>query len=945
VDNWSQVEELFHAALAQPPDRRAEFLRQMCPEDSQLRGEVQALLEKALTGGFLNGSPLSSMEAAPPALSPGQKVGSFEILELIGRGGMGEVYKARDTRLGRMVALKRSRRQFSDRFEREARAIAALNHPNICTLYDVTSGYLVIEFLEGTPLDERIGAKPVAIGQLIEMALQIADALAAAHGKGIIHRDIKPGNIFVTGSNSGGPLQVKVLDFGLAKLAEESPEGLLTQPGSTVGTVAYMSPEQARGESLDVRTDLFSLGVVLYEMATGRLPFQGSTHALVFEALLRREPTAAMELNPEIPGELDRMIRKLLDKDRNLRYQTAADLMADLRRVQRDLSKTMVVQARMEISGPQPAGGRPAAWSKTKIAAAAAVLALVVAGLLLVRGPRETQPVYHLMITTPKLDVSDGGRLALSRDGRRIAFIPIDESGTRHLMVRSLDSDVTQSVASAADARNYPAWSPDGRSIAYFTSNSLNTVDVGSGQVTRLVNTQAISRGAAWGQGRQILVTSLSGSGRNPLAIYAIPEAGGEPQQVTFPVEGKEGHVYPQFLPDGKRFLFCVFAGQTGREELRLGTIGSRETRSLGTVDGNVALAGPNTLVFRRGETLYAQRVNRSTMAFVGEPVRLVDNIRYYAVNGFGAFSVSETGVLAFRRGGNTKTRLRWFDRSGKPLGTIGEAAAYWSFDLWRDGAKIVVNRDPDPAVGTEQIWLGDAAHGPAVRLTSGSANEPFAVWSPDGERLAYTVDRGTLMLRDFAGEGSDRVLLQSSKALWTPAWSPDGRLVAIAERTPASSRILLVPVDRPNQAAPLIGSETFRQTMPQFSPDGRWIAYCSDETGIGEVYVRRFPEVNLGKWAVSSGGGVQPRWRADGREILYIHPPNQLVSAPIDTRGAKFQVGKPMPLFAQNVPWSPTVRYQYALSSDGRRILANVLAEEDDRSIEVLLHWDSLLR
>jgi len=927
VNHWTKVEDLFHAALDQPPDQRIEFLRQSCPDD-RVRDEVQALLDNVKSDGFMEGSPLSRAQSALPALMPGDRLGSFEILALIGRGGMGEVYKARDTRLDRIVALKRSQEQFSARFEREARAIAALNHPNICTLYDVGPDYLVIEFIEGVPLRRQIGGKALLPAQVIQIAMQIAEALTAAHAKGIIHRDIKPDNILVNESKSGR-VQVKVLDFGLARVAEETTPAPLTSAGSTLGTVAYMSPEQAKGEKLDARTDLFSLGVVLYEMATGRPPFAGATNAVLFNAILASEPES-----PATSEDLDPIILKLLEKDRDLRYQSAADLLADLRRIERDLSKTHSAAEKRPSGVPR----RQIIWN------AAALTAIGAGAFLLPREHRENEPVYRLTIDSPKLDISDGGRIALSRDGRRIAFITTDQSGT-HLMVRALDSDVTQTIGSAEGALNYPVWSPDGRSIAYFTRDSLNTVDLATGQMTRLAKTLSITRGAAWGREGLILVSGLVN--RYPFAIYAIPQAGGEAKQVTFTEPGNGGHVYPQFLPDGKRFLFSVFRGQTSKQELRMGTIGSRETRSVGTFAGNVMVAGHKALIFRNGESLYAQRYQENTMSLVGEPVRLADNVHYQSVNGFGAFSASETGVLAYRRGGNSKTRLRWFDRYGKPLSEIGQADSYGSFDLWQDGTRIAAVRQAGSSGGADQVWIGDDAHGASIRLNSGSESEEFVAWAPDGTRLCYTVDRRTLMLREFASGRSDRVLFKNSLALRNPAWHPGGHLIAVEERTPGfSSRIVLVSVDTDGPSAPLIPSERFSQTMPQFSPDGKWIAYCSDETGEIEIYVRPFPDVTRGKWAISTiGGAVQPRWRADGREILYVRRPTQFVSVAISSSGTTFRAGEPKPLFTPNLLWNPTVRFQYALSKDGRRILANVLSEEEDRSIEIIIRWDTLLK
>ena len=585
-------------------------------------------------------------------------------------------------------------------------------------------------------------------------------------------------------------------------------------------------------------------------------------------------------------------------------------------------------------------------WWKI-LGVASAVIALALLGLFFRHsGPPPDTALYHVTIPTPKLDLSDGGRMALSRDGRRLAFITVDESGARHLTIRSLDSDVVQTVASATDARNYPFWSPDGQSVGYFTSNSLNTVNLSGGQVRKLASTHPITRGASWGTDGQILFTCLSGPINTPCTIYAVPEFGGEPKSVTF-LPTSEVPVYPVFLPDGKRFLFSVDRGVTGSEELRLGVLGRHETRLLGTIAGNVAVAAPGVLVFRRGEKLYAQRIDEKTATFRGEPVRLVDDIRYHSINGFGSFSVSETGLLAFRRGGNTKMCLRWFDRSGKLLAEIGPAGPYWSFDLSRDATRIAVSRD-DETLGTGQIWIGETDRGPATRLTGSSEPETLPAWSPDGQRLCYVASRNgrsLLLVRAANGPHQERVLLDTKGRLRDPTWTPDGHSLAVVEDLLDSARILLLPVEGTSRAIPLISSETFIQRMPQFSPDGHWMAYVSTETGGPEVYVRPFPDVNFGKWAVSTGGGLQPRWRAYGQELFYVDLANRIVAVPVMAGEKTFHVGRPTRLFAANLPWSPFGRYLYAVTPDGRRILAGVQAEEEDHGIEMLIHWDTLLR
>ncbi|HEY3455670.1 MAG TPA: protein kinase [Bryobacteraceae bacterium] len=661
-----------------------------------------------------------ALPAEEPADLIGRTVCHYRVLELLGSGGMGVVYRAEYLRLGRAVALKFLSEELAadptavDRFEREARTASALSHPNICSIFGVEvyqdRPFIVMELVEGENLAARLRKGPLPLDKVLTLAVPIADALAAAHAKGVIHRDLKPDNVMVTKSS------IKLLDFGIARILEpgkaSSEQRELTQAGVVPGTLHFASPEQLEGKPADARSDIFAFGLLLYQMLTGRRAFDGDSPAAVIGAILHAQPAL-----DGIPEPLRRIVSACLAKDPDARWQSARDLKLQLEwaaasDVATDASPRKHVSRRMLLA-----------------VGACVLLILSLIGLFFRLRPRPEGPLYHVMISTPRLDVSSGSRIALSRDGRRIAFITVDESGARHLAVRSLDSDVVQTIASATDARNDPFWSPDGRSIGYFTTDSLKTVDLASGQVRTLARTAPTPLGGSWGANNQVLFVALGVP--KPLAtIHAVSAFGGEPKQVTFP-RGNEGHMYPHFLSDGKRFLFSVSTGVSGQMELRLGSMDSSETRSLGTIAGNAVPAGPGVLLFRRAEALFAQRVNSRSLSFVGDPVPLMDRIRYYAINGLGAFSASETGVLVFRRGGNTQTHLRWFDRAGKPLGDIGPPGPYWSFDLSRDETKLAATKD-DPVLGIGQIWTGDADRAALTRLTANSDFEPHAAWSPD---------------------------------------------------------------------------------------------------------------------------------------------------------------------------------------------------------------------
>jgi Tol biopolymer transport system component len=655
-------------------------------------------------------------------------------------------------------------------------------------------------------------------------------------------------------------------------------------------------------------------------MLAGRRPFPGDSAAAVIGAILHTEPAPV-----DVPRPVSRIYLTCLAKDAEDRWQSARDLQRELQWVALPKAEEMT-----------PARVSTRKW-KT---AAAACVALVLAGALLWLGMSKREQAYHVMIRTPQLDVSDGPRIAVSPDGRRIAMITVGDAGAKHLMIRALDSDIALAVAGADDVQNYPFWSPDGNSIGYFSKDSLNKVDVTTGKVTRLADTGPITRGGCWANGQILFTPGTKG------AIYRIAESGGEPEQVTFPERGQ--HAYPQFLPDGKRFLFTATTSRN--QQLSVGTLGRRETRSLGAITGNVAVASAGLFVFRRVETLVAQRVDPGTLAFLGPPSSLIEDVRYVPINGFGAFAVSNNGVLAFLRGGGSKTLLTWFDRQGKPLSQIGAPGAYWSLGLSPDESKIAVSRYDHEQ--NSDIWVGDMSRGPGSRLILDTHMSTHPVWSPDAQHLSFASFRdghSVLLTRDASGVQQVQVLGEVAERIGPLDWSRDGRFLAFTalpeRRASGRGEIRALRMDDTKSPIPLLSDPKSSSIMPQFSPDGRWLAYASNETGIFEVYVRPFPALNREKWPVSSGGGVQPRWRADGREIFYLDLKNHVVSVPVAPQAGGLQFGRGKQLFVANVPYSSLTRFEYVVSRDGQRILANVLAEEDNQRVDLFIHWDAVLR
>jgi len=868
-------------------------------------------------------------------LSSGDKLGPYEILALIGAGGMGEVYRARDPRLGRDVAIKISAQQFTERFEREARAVAALNHPNICTLYDVGPNYLVMEFVEGEAPNG-----PMPIEEALRFASQVAEALAAAHDKGIVHRDLKPANIKITPDGA-----VKVLDFGLAKVtpasAGESNAGNsptltmgATQAGMILGTAAYMSPEQAKGKSVDKRADIWAFGVVLYELLAGRRLFDGEDVGDVLAAVIKDEPDWS-----RVPPQVQRLLKSCLQKDPKQRLRDIGDawkLLDD------------VGQAH-GLSGP--ATGRSHKWMWPAIAAA--LFLIGGAGAYWVRPGPVPERVAKLSITPPEgtnfVDVIQGSPVVFSPDGRAIAFTA-SKSGQQQVWIRPLDSMEARPLPGTEGAYG-PFWSPDSRSLGFAAQGKLKRIDIAGGPAQALTDANSAPGNTAtgtWNSEGKILY-SLSATSN----LFVIAAAGGERSEATkLDVKlGEASHLWPDFLPDGRHYLYHVRAARSTEFQVYAGILGSSERTLLlkGVTDARYAPprgGHPGYLLYVRDGALMAQPFNERSLKLAGDPVAVAEQIATSTNATVGDFSVSANGILAYRQGGSSsrEEELVWYDRSGKQTGSVAKRPdAINTPRLSPDGKMAVFMQGRQGTGASQEIWLMDLARGVTSRFTFNGGITP--VWSPDGSQIAFARLGDGIYTKASNGGGAESVLWKDQGQVAPTDWSADGRFLLTARIDPSTlSDIWLLPSAGDGKPVPLLQTPA-NESNPRFSPGPgapRWVAYQSNESGHNEVYVISMPGQPLGKWQISNGGGQTPRWRGDGRELYYMSPDNQTVMAVDIDNGPAFHAGTPRTLLKVERParfgaWEP--------AADAKRFLFGIQEQANSAApITVVLNWQVAL-
>jgi Tol biopolymer transport system component/predicted Ser/Thr protein kinase len=883
------------------------------------------------------------------AIQPGNHLGPYEILSAIGAGGMGEVYRARDTRLDRIVAIKvlpvhlADRPELRERFEREARTIASLNHPHICTLFDVGhqdgTDYLVMEYLEGETLAQRLIKGPLPLNQVLQYAVEIADALDKAHRKGVTHRDLKPGNIMLTKSGT------KLLDFGLAKLQQEvAPANIqvsqgptMTQPltaqGTIVGTLQYMAPEQLEGKEVDARTDVFAFGTVVYEMATGKRAFEGKSQASIIAKILETDPPPISSLQPMTPPALDRVVKKCLAKEADDRWQSAHDVTDELKWIAEGGSQVgLAPTAAAKGNRARWRGALP--WAVAAIAIAFAILGWTYERVLSTRVPAQLLR-YQIF---PPAKASFGTDFALSPDGRHLSFTAAARDGVTRLWVRDLDTIESRPLPGTEDARD-PFWSPDSRVLGFGSGGQVKRVDVSGGAPQTICDVAGGMIGGSWNQDGVILFGSFGG-------VMKVSAAGGTPSLLT-KVDASRGEAdvrYPSFLPDGRRFLYVRYPGAAAGTYVESQDAGpeQQDSKRLLAAHGIYAPTpgpGPGHILFLQNGTLMAQAFDAARMELKGDPVPIVQQVAN--------FTTSANGVLAYSGGDAAPLQLTWFDRQGKALGTLGEPGINPDWPaISPDGGAVVV---PRGNLATEEdLWLYNLARGTLTRLTLDGKGNEFPVWAPDGSHIAFmsTHEGGfNVYQKAVNGIGQDEALDQTPASIKAPLdWSRDGRYIIEGVRSDAKSTsgsIWVVPLS-PGQTGgdrkpfPYL-HEQFNELGAKLSPNGQWLAYVSDETKRFEIYVQTFPKPG-GKWPVSINGGTRPVWRRDGKELYFISADGKLMAVDVKNGpGGSFEAGAPKALFDPHIGGDQLSGFDVA--NDGRFLIPTAV-EQSGAPITVVVNW-----
>jgi len=893
------------------------------------------------------------------SLTSGTKLGPYEIQSELGAGGMGEVYRARDTRLDRQVAIKvlaahlSSSPELKQRMEREARAISSLNHPHICQLYDIGSqdgtDFLVMELLEGETAAERLRRGSVPLNEVLKIGTEVADALEFAHRAGIVHRDLKPANVMLTKSGA------KLMDFGLAKpvgmtaasssaapsftavatLTGLSPASPLTTAGSIVGTIQYMSPEQIEGKEADARSDIFALGSVLYEMSTGKRAFEGKSQISVASSILEKDPDPISAAKPMTPPAFEHVVRTCLQKNPEDRFQTAHDVRLELKWIAEDRSAS-------------PAAALPSAdrHPRARLALAAAVLIALVAGAIAGIFARPSQParIIRTVIAPPegtsfRLTGDVAGPPVLSPDGTYVAFSASAADGKVVLWVRPMDKLEARALPGTENVI-FPFWSPDSRSLAFFADGKLKTVDLNGGS-PQVVCDAPQARGGSWGPGGVILMTADVQA-----PIVRVGTNGGPPVAVTkLDPSRHTSHRWPFILPDGKHFLYLAInhdSAQSENDAVYFASIDGAENRPLFRSQTNVVYAS-GFLLFARGSQLMAQKLDPTSGKLSGEPQVLANGVANDLSTWHMDASASDAGVLVMGSGGTPDWQLIWVDRAGKRLATVADKLSNLQFArLSPDGDRVALQLD----TGANDIWVLDLARGIRTRLTFGPVSNYSPAWSPDGKWIAYSSERNGknhLYRKPSDGSGAEEVLLEDDQVVVPSDWSGDGKFLLYA-RGPihaAGEEIWALPLDGDRKPFQVVahGANTFA-IDGALSPDGHWLAYASNESGQAEVYVVPF-RGGQGKWQISQNGGNGPLWSKDGKTLYYANLGFTVFGVPVQQLNRTLQFGTAEQLVAN----MPSQVFFYDVAPDGQKVLLNVIAQQVNQSITVVTNWAEELK
>ncbi len=912
----------------------------------------------------------------------GQTIAHYKVTSKLGAGGMGDVYRATDTKLNRDVALKVLPQAYAGdaqrmaRFQREAQVLASLNHANIAAIYGVeqaasdagpptptnaqvdSPGHiaLVMELVEGPTLADRIAQGAITMEEALPLAQQIAEALEYAHEKGIIHRDLKPANIKVTPDG-----HVKLLDFGLAKALTDEPASAdpsssptlsmaATRAGFILGTAAYMAPEQARAKPADRRADLWAFGCVLYEMLAGRRAFPGDDVSDTLAAIIRGEPEWDA-LPQATPHRIRNLLRRCLEKNTKRRLQAIGEARVA---IEDCIANPAAVGSDAGSSAASTAQVPSTKW-RTRLAWGLATVATVAAlafGFAYFGRPREEARAIRAVIPGPPGAIFDffnspyAGPVEVSPDGRWLVFAAHVKGGPQMLWLQPIDRADAQ-VLPGTEWGAYPFWSPDGRQIGFFADGRLKKVAVHGGPPVTVCNITTDGRGGTWNHDGVIVFSP----GANT-ALSRVSEVGGTPQPVTQldSERGEGSHRWPHFLPDGRHFVYLSRVGTGGGGPMQEGTrivvatLDGGPSKPLLPITSNATYAS-GYLLYARENALMAHPFDAERLEFTGDPIAVVEDLSYDASFSRGVFSVSPNGILLYQPGNvNTGTQLVWYDRTGKATGVLGEGAVHSDIMISPDGTKVAAGL-VDLRTGPPDIWVYDIKRRTRVRYTSDPGPDNYPVWAPDSTRLAFRTQRkgpGDIYVKSIAGAAPEEPLLESPLGKFPTSWSADGRFLAYEVRgvPKTNTDIWILPLEGDRQPKPFLQTP-FREGFAQFSPDGRWLAYASDESGKWEIYVTPFPGPGR-KWQVSTAGGEQPRWRRDGKEIFYFAADGQITAVRVAGRGAEFELGKPQPLF----PIRPHRRgSMYDVSGDGQKFLVNTIVEEEGfQSMTLVVGWAATL-